>query len=312
MTISGPISGLGALTKTGAGTLVLAGSNACTGTTTISAGTLQLAASGTLGSGMVVDNSVLQLNRTDTYALANAISGVGAVSQIGAGTLILAMSSSYRSGTQIYGGNVVFSTSIALPASGLILLGSSGALNVAGAYSTVTGWLNSGSIDPTSVGVLALTGTSNENINLAGYGGLKLGAAVPGALYGGVLTPTGNTLAFGGGGGVLTVASNLAGAFSVAVGNSGPGMVLLSGSNTYAGGTTVTNGALGILHPWSLIDGGNLTVGNPDLFQLQRVGEASLGSVATAVPEPGTLLIFFATGACGFLWHALRRVRRPR
>ena len=320
LTISGGISGMGALTETGAGTLVLTGSNTYGGTTTISAGTLQLAASGTLGTGSVVDNSVLQLNRSDTYTLANAISGVGALSHNGAGTLILAGSNSYSGGTRVNAGNIVFGSAAALPGSGKILLGSSGALNITGAYSTVTGWLNSGTIDPASTGVLALTGTSNENINMSGYGGLALGASAPGATYGGTMMPSGTAYAFGGGGGALTVASNLAGALGVVVGNSEPGTAILSGSNTYTGDTTVTNGALDILYPWSVPDGGNLTVGNSGWFQFQSVAVPPLGSAASAeivsprgasaVPEPGTLLIFFATGACGLLWHATRRVRR--
>ena len=64
-------------------------------------------------------------------------------------------------------GNVVFSSTNSIPGSGTILLNAPGALNVTGAYSTVTGWLNSGKISAASTGVLALAGTSIETITWA-------------------------------------------------------------------------------------------------------------------------------------------------
>jgi autotransporter-associated beta strand protein len=251
--------------------------------------------------------------------VASNLTGVNnvAVGSSAPGTVILSGSNSYSGGTQVYSGNIAFASTSSIPASGLILLGSSGALNVTGAYSTVAGWLNSGEIDPASTGVLALTDTSNENINMGGYGGLLLGAAAPGATYGGVLTPMGTTFAFGGGGGTLALTSNLTGANSLFVGGSGPGRLALSGTNTYAGGTTVAGGVLDIVNPWSLPDGGNLTIGNPELFQTQSVAAAAFESATsgeitsqpggTAVPEPDALLLSLVVGGCGFFWHVVRR-----
>ena len=258
--ISGNISGSGALTETGAGTLVLLGSNTYGGGTTITAGTLQIGPGGTLGPNTVTDNSVLQMNRPDSFTLSNSVSGSGALVQNGTGTLILTGTNSYSGGTRVNAGNVAFSSTSSIPpGSGTITINGPGAVNVSGAFSTVTGWLNSTKVSTASNGALALVGTSSESITMGSYSQLSLGAALPGTTYSGVLTPAGSTYYLGGGGGTLTFTPNLTGARSVVVEN--PGTVVLSGSNTYSGGTTVTNGTLKILNPSSL-PAGSLSVGS--------------------------------------------------
>ena len=59
------------------------------------------------------------------------------------------------------------------------LVGRTGVLNVMGAYSTVTAWLNTGKISNASDGVMALSGTSNETINLSAYPLLNLAPGPP-------------------------------------------------------------------------------------------------------------------------------------
>jgi autotransporter-associated beta strand protein len=92
LTLSGIISGTGALTTSGTGTVNLTGANTYSGTTTISAGTLSVGAggaTGTLGTGAVVNNATLQINRTGTLTIANDISGTGALSKVGTSTTTL-------------------------------------------------------------------------------------------------------------------------------------------------------------------------------------------------------------------------------
>ncbi len=117
-TQAGLISELGGprpIEKTGAGVLVLTAANTYTGGTTISAGTLQLGNGGAGGSiaGAVINNGVLAINRSDTYAFNGVISGTGALVQNGTGATILTTTNTYSGTTTINAGTLVVDGSIA-------------------------------------------------------------------------------------------------------------------------------------------------------------------------------------------------------
>ncbi len=80
------------LSVSGSGTLLLTGADAYTGATTVSGGTLQIGAGGLTGSingtAGVTDNATLAFNRSGTYTFGPAISGSGAVTMLGPGTLV--------------------------------------------------------------------------------------------------------------------------------------------------------------------------------------------------------------------------------
>ncbi|MEV8520194.1 autotransporter-associated beta strand repeat-containing protein [Dyella marensis] len=103
-TVSQPLSGTGSLTKLGAGTLVLSGANSYSGGTTISAGTLQGDASSLQGN--ITDNALLVFNQGTDGSFAGVVSGTGALTKLGAGTLTLSGANSYSGGTTISAGTL--------------------------------------------------------------------------------------------------------------------------------------------------------------------------------------------------------------
>ena len=162
----------------------------------------------------------------------------------GAGQVTLSGNNvSFSGSTTVSNGNLAYASFSAAPvgANSIGIL-SPGAVNVGGAYTTVMGWLNSGLINPASNGAIALTGVSNETINMTNassvsYNSLCLGAVAAGATYSGSLTPAGGSYNLGGGAGTLTVTASLTGA-----GNGlfvPAGTVILAGNNSFGGATTV-------------------------------------------------------------------------
>ena len=138
-TLSGVISGTGAVTKAGAGTMTLSGANTYTGATTVSAGTLTNGAAGVIadtsavtvasgatwnlatfnetvgslaGAGNVTLGSATVTcggdNSSTTYA--GVLSGTGALVKGGTGTLTLASTQTYSGSTTITGGSLRLST----------------------------------------------------------------------------------------------------------------------------------------------------------------------------------------------------------
>jgi autotransporter-associated beta strand protein len=90
----------------------------------------------------------------------------------------------------------------------------------------------------------------------------------------------------------------------------GPGTLVLSGSDTYSGGTVVLAGTLIATAPAALLDGSKLSVGN-DLSAFP--GAVSAGAPVTSVavspvPEPGTLALLVAGLVIGFgVWRRRKR-----
>jgi len=97
----------------------------------------------------------------------------------------------------------------------------------------------------------------------------------------------------------------------------GGGKLILSGSNSYSGGTVVSSGALVVTDNYSLPERGSLTIGAGGVLIFDPAATAvplTSSQVALAVnpvPEPGTLILF-SVGTIGLLGCAWRRRRLLR
>jgi autotransporter-associated beta strand protein len=215
---SGRISGVGGITKTGTGTLILTSSNDYSGGTRINAGTLAISNNSALGSGSLTfasNNTTLQalanLNITnniylttangtiDTGAYTVTNSGVirfSGFAKAGTGTLILTSSNDYSGGARINAGTLAISNNSALGRS----------------------TLNFASNNVTLKGLDHITFTNDIILTADGVidsGGFRMTNS--GAIYGaGGLTKTGT------------------------------GTLTLSRNNGYSGGTTISNGVLSL------------------------------------------------------------------
>jgi autotransporter-associated beta strand protein len=129
------------ITKSGAGTVAISSTNTFGGTATISAGTLQIGTASDAGplttplgtASSVADNALLTFASSQSVTFTNAITGTGAVSQNGAGTVTLSASNSYTGATTVSNGVLKVTGS----------LSSSGSVNVWGGALAGNGIINS-------------------------------------------------------------------------------------------------------------------------------------------------------------------------
>jgi outer membrane autotransporter protein len=284
VTFPGTVTGTGSLVQAGAGTLTLSAANDYSGGTTIASGVLALGNGGTSGSieGAVTDNAVLAVDRSDTFDLANAISGTGSFVQIGTGTTILSAASTYSGVTAVESGQLTVHGSLTGTSDIIVgdfsqaalvienggtvsgvdavlgrLPGSSGSVLVSGANSlwTTTGTLEIGADGAGTLTIAdgahvdAATVAIAENAGSAGTLNIGAPAGAPAGIPGFLDPPT---LTFGPGTGRLVFNhTDPAYIFDAAIGGTGsieqdgPGTTILTAnSNTFSGLTSINAGTL--------------------------------------------------------------------
>jgi outer membrane autotransporter protein len=171
-TLSGDISGGGALTKTGVGTLTLTGDNTYAGGTAISEGTL-VADAGSLPGNVSNDAALIFAQAVDdTYA--GIVSGTGSFTKTGAGALILSGVHTYTGATLVGGGSLLVDGSLvdtAVTVEDGALLGGAGVIG--GAVTVRNGGFLSpgnGGAGLLTVASLSLESGSSTRMDLNGAG----------------------------------------------------------------------------------------------------------------------------------------------
>ncbi|MCD1125452.1 autotransporter-associated beta strand repeat-containing protein [Jinshanibacter sp. LJY008] len=166
---TGIISGSGYLSKFGTGTLTLSGANTYQGGSQINFGTLVATQGNVLGTGIVNNNSTLELNFANNSVFSNVLNGVGYLVKTGAGIATLDSlgstqgSISVNQGTLAFVQNGIFNASNLTTANGATLdVAGPSTLNLSGALTQ-----NSGSILNVGVG----TGQTAINADTASLGG---------------------------------------------------------------------------------------------------------------------------------------------
>ena len=208
------ISGNGGLTQMGPSLLVLTGSNTYSGLTTIaSGGTLQIGSGGTTGSiggtSSVADNGLLAFDLSNSATFSKSVTGLGGLTQMGSSILRVSGNNTYSGPTTISAGTLQVGGASALPSLAAVSFSSSGAV------------LDLFGNSPT-LGTLTGSGTVT---NSGGNTTLTLKPPAGSATFGGVIQNGTGTIA-------LTLSS--------------AGTLVLAGSNTYSGQTTITAGTLQI------------------------------------------------------------------
>jgi fibronectin-binding autotransporter adhesin len=257
---------------------LILGEGSNTGTFYLNGGTVQATAIGNYGGTSVgylyFNGGVLQASASNSAFLANA--AVNAYVQAG-GAII-----------DTNGYNIGISNAIAPDPA---LVGTDGGLLKAGAgMLTLTATntyqgptiVTAGTLSISGSGVLGSSGTYSANIGIGSGALFDYDSAATQALSG-----------------------NISGSGALAV--TGSGTLILSGVNTYGGGTNVLNGTLVVDATTALADGSSLIVGQgaSSLFAPAVGPSLEVSSSNVAVPEPGTLSLVAAGGLT--LLIALRR-----
>ena len=278
--IGSDISGGFDLTKIGAGTLTLTGSNSFTGVLRVSAGTVSLASMNDSGAVGALGNS------SSAVSLGTLAGSTGTIQYTGttaSSTKLFTMATSGTGAFQIDSSATVLALSGVIDGSGRLNKTGVGSLALTG-INTFTGALNvqggtlvvlalndasiAGAVGNSSTGVTL--GNSGNSIGTIEYTGATATSNKPFILATGgsgafqVDTSTANlTLS-----GVLSGAGNLI--------KTGPGLLTLNGSNTFTGSTSVTGGTLQITGSSAFAGGGSVNVASGAGFSYNAPTPAQL------------------------------------
>ncbi len=271
-TLSGAISGGFGISQVGSNQLTLTGANNYTGVTTINNGaTLRIGAAGTtgsLGSNSVSNAGSLIFDRSNTSTVANNISGLGSLTQAGAGTTILTGSNNYSGGTTISAGSLQIGNGGATGSiTGNVVNNGNLAFNLSSDFVEGNIISGTGTLTQAGSGKLTLSGLNtysggttltNGTLELGTSSQVVLGSITQGPVGLGMLTMTGGSLMA-----TNSFAYTLDNPYTV---NGAVSIAPLSGGITFNGHGTLASGTFTV-NPYSttfmygnLSGPGNLTI----------------------------------------------------
>ena len=237
-TVSGTISGTGALVKNGSGSIALSGNNTYSGGTTISTGTIQIGDNNALGSGSLklgVSGTTASIAFTSTDATDRTISNV-------LGTF--AGSSAIYTFGSAGSGNLTFTNTTSAA------LGSVRTFTVNNSWTSFANAFTGASdgITKAGTGTLILAGNNTyTGATTINAGTLQIGnGGATGSLSTSSAITVNGTLAFNRTGDVVQ-GTNFSSASISGIGSlvqNGAGTLTLNAANTYSGGTTLNTGTL--------------------------------------------------------------------
>jgi autotransporter-associated beta strand protein len=223
--VPGQISGTGKLVQEGSADLILLGNNSYAGQTVVSNvnSSLQVGAggaAGTLGTGAVIDNGTLFIDRSGSFTLNNGVTGAGSVILAGGAAFSLSGTLAWQGNTYLTNGSIKLASANQIPNVNSVP-GSTGAFGLSGTFD-LNGFNQ-------MVNGLTDLGTTNgliTNSAAAGTNVLTIGLNSPSnsLLYSGLIADVTNRS------GIQLVVET-------------PGTVQLAHANTYHAGTFVGNGA---------------------------------------------------------------------
>lgn len=305
-TIGSAIGGTVGMVKDGSGTLVLTGNQSYSGATVVSGGVLQVGSGGTTGSlptgSAITDSARVTFNRSNavtqgTDFSGSAISGSGGLTQAGSGTLTLNTANTFSGTTRATAGTILLTDSLALQNSTLDMNG------------TDTGAVSLGSLSAVTLGGL----TGSRNLTLQGSSADYNGNGIVDA--GDYVLWRKSPNSYGGDPGGYNAwraqfGSSGSGALALSIGNSitspaapysgvlsgsgtsltkiGTNTQVLSGANTYNGGTNINAGTLQFGKTFAMPLTGNVTVNSSGTLAVNAGGTDEWTSSAVTT-DPGSL-----------------------